>query len=181
MLNSQASSVVLVSIFSVSLGISGFGIAVNFCVQSPLPTGKGVSGNGLVLTGVLGGLLLVGRRVRLMLASLGRRLYAPGARSGTSSLSSGRRPRRSGIGAAYGVTGDMRRGFRALPWKGPAVLKLERGIATERLLPLRECVALGLRDCTKLTLRDCERWLFWPEVRGRLSRDAWLGLLPARE
>jgi hypothetical protein len=131
--------VALVSTF----GVSGFGIAVNRCVQSPLPTGNGVSGNGFVLTGVRGGLLDIGRRVRLILASLGRRLYAPGARVLVSS--SGRRPRRREIGGADGVTGDMRKGFSALPWKGPAIM-LERGMVTESLLPVRECATLPLRD-----------------------------------
>lgn len=145
MLNSQASSgafdsVVLVSAFGTS---GGLGIAVSGCVQSPLPTGNGVSGNGFVETGVRGGLLDVGSRVRLMLASLGRRLYAPGASVLVSS--SERRPRRSEIGGAKGVTGDMRSGFKALPWKGPAVV-LERGMVTERLLPVRECATLPLRD-----------------------------------
>ena len=52
---------------------TGLGIAVIVRPQSPLPTGKGVRGNGFVLTGVLGGLLLV-NLVRLILASLGRLL-----------------------------------------------------------------------------------------------------------
>lgn len=160
MLNSQASSTVFVSA-SFGTDSVGLGIAVNGCVQSPLPTGNGVSGNGLVLTGVRGGLLDVGSRVRLILASLGRRLYAPGASVLVSS--SDKRPRRREIGCAKGVTGDMRSGFSALPWKGPAVV-LERGMVTEWLLPVRECATLPLRDWV--------RWLFCPEVRGRLLRDS---------
>jgi hypothetical protein len=54
---------------------TGRGIAVSgLWDQSPLPTGKGVSGNGLVLIGVLGGRLLVGSLVKLMDVSLGRLL-----------------------------------------------------------------------------------------------------------
>lgn len=101
--------------------------------HSPLFTGNGVRGSGLVLTGVLGGRLDVGRRVRLMLVSLGQRVYAPGARVVSSS---DRLPRRRVMGGAKGVTGDMRRGFIALNGKGPGMEW--PGMVTERLLPLRE-------------------------------------------
>lgn len=53
---------------------TGLGIAVMGRLQSPLPTGKGVRGNGFVLTGVLGGRLLVVSLVKLILVSLGRLL-----------------------------------------------------------------------------------------------------------
>lgn len=65
--------------FSVT-AVPGRGIAVRRDHSPLLVTGNGVSGSGFVLTGVRGARLLVGSRVRLMLASLGRRLYAPGAR-----------------------------------------------------------------------------------------------------
>lgn len=124
--------------------------------HSPLvATGNGVSGSGFVLTGVRGARLLVGSRVRLMLASLGRRLYAPGARVAASSrLSSDTLPRRRAMGGAKGVMGDIRSGFRALPWKGAAVIPL--GMLTETVLPLRECVTLGFRECVTLGFRECE-------------------------
>ena len=146
MLNSQASSAARISVCRTasfaSLVAAGLGIAVSGCVQSPLATGNGVNGNGFVLAGVLGGLLLVGRRVRLILASLGRRLYATGARVAISS--SGGRPWRREAGGAKGVTGDIRSGSRALPWNGPVV---ERpGMVTERLFPLWDWMVLALRD-----------------------------------
>lgn len=65
--------------------VPGRGIAVRRDHSPLLVTGNGVSGSGFVLTGVRGARLLVGSRVRLMLASLGRRLYAPGARVAASS------------------------------------------------------------------------------------------------
>lgn len=143
------------------------GLGSGAYVHSALCTGNGVSGNGFVLTAVLEGRLLVGSLVRLMDASLGRRLYAPGARVLVSS--SDKRPRRRDIGGAKGVTGDMRRGFSALPWKGPAVVR--PGMVTERLLPLREWALLPFRDLV--------RWLAWPDVFGRVSMNNLL--LPARE
>lgn len=136
-------------------------------VHSPLFTGNGVRGSGLVLTGVRGGRRDVGSRVRLMLVSLGRRLYAPGARMLGSSSDS--RPRRRDMGGAKGVMGDMRRGFSVLPWKGPVVLRA--GMVAERLLPLREWAMLPFRDWA--------RWLAWPEVRERVSMVRLLP--PARE
>src|SRR5690242_13227270 len=106
---------------------SGRGMAVS-CVQSPLVTGNGVMGSGLVLTGVRGGRRL-GSRERLMLVSLGRRLCTVLGRVTASSSVS--RLRRSDAGGAKGVTGDMRRGFSALPWNGVARV----GMATESVLP----------------------------------------------
>ena len=156
-LSSHASSALTISNLS-ALGFSvtavpGRGIAVKRD-HSPLEVGNGVSGSGFVLTGVRGARLLVGSRVRLMLASLGRRLYAPGAKVATSSrLSSDTLPRRRAMGGAKGVMGDMRSGFRDLPWKGPVVMFL--GMLTETVLPLRECVVLGFREREMLGLREC--------------------------
>lgn len=169
-LSSHASSALTVSNLS-TLGFSvtavpGRGIAVRRDQSSV--TGNGVSGSGFVLTGVRGARLLVGNRVRLMLASLGRRLYAPGATVAVSSkLSSDTLPRRRAMGGAKGVTGDIRSGFMAWPWKGPAVMPL--GMLTERVLPLRECVALGFRERETLGLRECVTLLF--REREMLARD----------
>lgn len=136
MLTSHASSAVLVPVVGLGIAVSGG------YVQSSVPTGNGVIGKGFVLTGVRGGRRDVGSRVRLILVSLGRLLYAEGARVAVSS--SDRRPRRRAMGGAKGVTGDMRSGFRALPWNGAAVGRPV--VLIERLLPLRECTMLALRD-----------------------------------
>jgi hypothetical protein len=155
-LSSHASSALTISHLS-TLGFSvtavpGRGIAVRRDHSPLVATGNGVSGSGFVLTGVRGA--LVGSRVRLILASLGRRLYAPGARVAASSkLSSDTLPRRRAMGGAKGVMGDIRSGFRALPWKGATVMPL--GMLTETVLPLREWVALGFREREMLGLREC--------------------------
>jgi hypothetical protein len=156
-LSSHASSALTISSLS-TLGFSvtavpGRGIAVRRDHSPLVVTGNGVSGSGFVLTGVRGARLLVRSRVRLMLASLGRRLYAPGARVAASSrLSSDTLPRRRAMGGAKGVMGDIWSGFRAFPWNGPAVMPL--GMLRETVLPLREWVALGFRDCEVLGPRD---------------------------
>lgn len=122
-----------------------------------------------MLTGVRGGLLVVGSLASPMLASLGRRLYAPGARGAVSlslSLDSETLPRREGRAGAKRVLGDMRRGSRAFPWKGPAVVEMES------VLPLRgmEVLMLGLRECVVLGAREGSR----EGARERALRDALL-------